>query len=793
LILGATLATAAPLTLTVGPWSSAAAAGPATADQTAPGGGTLTFDRRSLILDGKSWTPVMGEFHYTRCPRSEWRRELLRMKAGGVDIVSTYVFWIHHEEVEGKWDWAGDRDLGAFVAEAGAVGLKVVVRCGPWCHGEVRNGGFPDWLLSKDWNLRSTDPRFLGAVRGLYGQIAAHLKGLLWKEGGPVIAIQLDNEFTGPAEYLLALKAVARECGLDVPLYTRTGWTKVTTPMTFGEVVPLYGAYAEGFWSRELDPMPGSYWNAFRFTRLRYEAAILDEQLGKAGAQDEPDAAEYPYLTCEIGGGMMSSYHRRILLDPEDVLSTVIVKLGSGSTLPGYYMYQGGINPEGRLSTLNEAQDTRDTNYNDMPVRNYDFQAPLGAFGQERPHYNLLRRLHLFLRDYGEGLARMDTALPDVRPVGKSDTSTLRWAVRSDGTGAFVFVNNYERGVDMPARSGVQFELALPSGRVVFPAEPTTVGANRSFLWPVNLELVPGAVLEYATAEPVCKADDGDERTIFFAETPGTAAVFRLSGEAAERRPVSGHRVAFEVRGSGGRTARVVLLSDADSLALWKGRFAGRDRVFLTRASLEIEGGALRLDSPDREELSVGMFPGQPELAAGERDGVFSVQRASLPAEAPAGVRLESLRSAGPAREIPLGHASVPVASAPGDRDFQGAATWRVRFTGVDPNSQPILRIRYEGDVARLTLDGKLLVDDFYNGRDLELGLERYIPQILTGDLELQVLPLRRDAVEGPGRRIYMDRRAVPDFGGGSDVASVGPANLVPTYEWTLLAPHRLP
>src|SRR5882724_17503 len=190
-----------------------------------PAGRELTVDSRSLRLDGQPWVPVMGEFHYARYPAEEWREELLKMRAGGIDVVSTCVFWIHHEETEGVWDWSGSRDLRRFVETARDVGLKVVVRCGPWGHGEVRNGGLPDWAVQRaGWKLRSTDPLFLSATRKLYGQIADQLRGLLWKDGGPVIGIQLDNEFRGPADYLIALKGLAREAGLDVPLYMRTGW-----------------------------------------------------------------------------------------------------------------------------------------------------------------------------------------------------------------------------------------------------------------------------------------------------------------------------------------------------------------------------------------------------------------------------------------------------------------------------------------------------------------------------------------------------------------------------------------
>ena len=67
---------------------------------TAPGGHSITIDSRNLLRDGKPWLPLSGEFHYSRCPATEWRDELLKIKAGGVSIVSTYVFWIHHEEVE---------------------------------------------------------------------------------------------------------------------------------------------------------------------------------------------------------------------------------------------------------------------------------------------------------------------------------------------------------------------------------------------------------------------------------------------------------------------------------------------------------------------------------------------------------------------------------------------------------------------------------------------------------------------------------------------------------------------
>src|SRR5450432_3794473 len=155
-----------------------------------PRGIEINANNRYLTFDGKPWLPVMGEFHFSRYPRAQWEEEILKMKAGGIDIVSTYIFWIHHEEIEGEWDWAGNKDLRAFVQLCAKHGMLVYPRLGPWAHGEVRNGGFPDWLLQKcGKNVRKDTEPYLGEVRKFYTQIFEQLKGLLWRDGGPVIGI----------------------------------------------------------------------------------------------------------------------------------------------------------------------------------------------------------------------------------------------------------------------------------------------------------------------------------------------------------------------------------------------------------------------------------------------------------------------------------------------------------------------------------------------------------------------------------------------------------------------------
>ncbi len=89
-----------------------------------PQGETITADQRSFFLDGKPWIPIVGEFHYIRYPRAEWRDELLKVKAGGINTISTYVFWIHHEEAQGTFDWSDNRSLRDFIKLCQDVGLN---------------------------------------------------------------------------------------------------------------------------------------------------------------------------------------------------------------------------------------------------------------------------------------------------------------------------------------------------------------------------------------------------------------------------------------------------------------------------------------------------------------------------------------------------------------------------------------------------------------------------------------------------------------------------------------------
>ena len=453
----------------------------------------VKWDAHSLIVDGKRVVPAMGEVHYSRIPDDEWEAEVKKMKEGGVTIIATYVFWNHIEEQEGIFRWDGQRNLRRFIEICQQEGLPVVLRLGPFCHGEVRNGGIPDWVFTKGCKTRDENPVFLSFVERLYRQIFTQLQGLQWKDGGPVMAAQFDNEYRGHGSYLMALKRIAQKIGFDLPFYTRTGWPELATPVPFGEMLPLYGDYADGFWERSIEETAGNYYKAFNFKAFRSSTAIATEQLGEQKERLNKGDEQYPYFTCELGGGMMTAYHRRPYIYPEDAYSMAVVKLGSGSNLLGYYMYHGGTNPEG-LTYLNETQRTVATNYNDLPVKTYDFQAPLNEFGQKNPQYYLLRKLHLFMQDWGGVLAPMEAGFPCSQDIAKGDDSFLRWSYRAKDGSGFIFINNYERLQNVSAKKNVKLEacgVKLPQ---------LTIPAGTICIFPVNIEGI-----KYATAQLVAK------------------------------------------------------------------------------------------------------------------------------------------------------------------------------------------------------------------------------------------------------------------------------------------------
>ncbi len=759
-----------------------------------PDGHVLSANDRFLTRDGKPWFPVMGEFHYSRYPAADWEVEIQKMKAGGIQVISTYIFWIHHEEFEGQFDWTGQRDLRHFVELCNKNGLYVWIRIGPWNHGEARNGGIPDWMIQKS-PTRENNPIYLAAVSRFYSEIGKQVKGLLWKDGGPIIGVQIENEYSarGPgkgADHILKLRELARDAGLDAPFYSITGWDNAVIPPR--DVLPVFSGYADGFWWRSLEPRPPSP-NYF-FTSIRCEENIGDNLRSTRPDIDALDLA-YPFLTAEMGGGMELSYHRRPVLSPSDTAAIEVVKLGSGVVLYGYYMFHGGTNPEGKKSTLQESQATGYPN--DLPVKSYDFQAPIGEFGQMNPSYRVLKALNLFLGDFGATLAPMTSYFPEQMPESKRDTLTPRVAARIQHDHGFIFINNYERNYHLPEHKNFQVKLKLPSIVVDIPRVPVTVPSGTYTIWPVNLD-VGKTRLRFATAQPLCMLDDSN--TLIFFAWPGISPEFAFQekegisvesphGQIVHEHGVAyvdgiepGTQVAIRLHQKNGPDINIVVLSREEALNTWKAKVGEREQLILSAAQLYFDKDNLHVLSNDRSQQTVGLFPplepAVPVLAPDGEDGIFQ-RFTSRTQPIRVAAQAEKIRDAGvdPPPRMGKEMMGAEIALAPDDSDFETAATWTIHVPCIEPAAAKMfLRITYEGDVARFYADGKLLTDNFYNGTPWLIGLDG-IPCQQWDRLELKILPLRNRAP------IYLPDGARPAPSPTGQVVKLNEVQAVPEYE----------
>lgn len=484
----------------------------------------LQADSRRLTRGSESWLPVMGEFHFSRYPAAEWREELLKIRAGGVDLLATYLFWNQHEENRGTLRFDGALDIRHFVELCGELGLYVAVRLGPWSHGECRNGGFPDWLMQEKCSPRTDDPAYLALVEPYYARIAQELRGLSYDQGGPIVAVQVENELYDQPEHLRTLRAMAERVGITAPLWTATGWGAADIPADV--LLPLYGGYPEAFWEDAHEGWTREMRRHYFFTPIRDDHAIGADLRSSAPGGTGPDDRRYPYATCELGGGMAIAYHRRPLVPAIDVSSLALTKLGSGSAWQGYYLYHGCSQ---RLDHAQHNQESHDTGYpNDLPVVTYDFQAPLGEYGQVRPSYAALRMQHLLIRDSGAALAGMPLHLPDDGPAGLDDRASLRWSVRAQGDQGFLFVNNHQPHEPLPDHDGVRFQVHLGGRTVTLPAQEVNVPSGAHFVWPLGYEAGRGVRIEWASAQPLTRLELDTTPVSVFTATAGITPQFAL-------------------------------------------------------------------------------------------------------------------------------------------------------------------------------------------------------------------------------------------------------------------------
>ncbi|WP_397558407.1 beta-galactosidase [Microbacterium alkaliflavum] len=704
-------------------------------EDTRPG---LELSSHGLRRDGIPWIPVSGEIHYTRVPRERWADRVAQMRAGGISVVACYVPWLHHVPEQGRPRFDDRYDVAAFVDLVRTEGLDVVLRMGPWAHGEMRNGGYPDWVQRAPVAHRSNDPAYLALVREWWMQLAGALDGRC--EPNTVLGIQLENELYDAPEHIARLKDLARECGLSAPFWTATAWGGAQLPD--GEVFPLYGGYGDGFWVDPGEPWDATFRQHYFFSDIWDDPGIGADlrttsltTAGQAGA-----ASPFPPATCELGGGMATAYHRRPLPAPADVAAIAHCKIGNGSAWQGYYMYVGGTNPAPAM------QESHETGYpNDMPVLSYDFHAPIDESGRLAPSHAELRRQHAFLQAFGARLGDLPSHLPDL-PADVTDATTLRWAFRGDGDGGFLFISWHQPHVPLDTYEGAAFDIAFDAGTRSLPSRPVDIPPGTMARWPVGLT-VGGVPIEWLTATAVTVLA-GDVPTLVVTEDAGipvelaVPAGTSVDGVAPHDGLVGLRPDSAPVRlaTAAGDALDVVVIPAARAQELWIVTDASSTarRVLLSADELTwTTDGAVTLKSaspePIVEEYADGGFRSLPLV------------RTSAPAQS------EAL-DARPGREagaVPAEYGSFEGRpSAPDDATITKlAAEYELPLPHWAGDPDAVLEIGWAGDVGRFLVDDAPVADRFWDGSSWRVATADLGA---TESLRLQIVPL------SPASRVHL-------------------------------------
>lgn len=665
----------------------------------------FSFTKDYITKDGKPWFPVMGEIHYSRYPKQYWKESLLKMKAGGVTVISTYALWIHHEEIENQWDFEGNKDLRAFVETVKECGLYMVLRVGPWCHAECRNGGFPDWLLNKDFSARTNDEKYFAEVHKWYSKLFEQVKGLLYKDGGAIIGVQIENEFghcgglTGEAgeTHMGRLLDMAKEIGFDVPLYTATGWGGA---ITHG-MLPVMGGYVDAPWDQrtsEIEPS-GNY-------VITYERN--DHNIGSDYGLHEGitfDMTKYPYLTAELGGGLQPTFKRRPVPTASDIGAETLVKLASGCNLLGYYMYHGGTNPDGKLTTLQESTATK--YLNDLPELSYDFFAPIKEYGQTSKTYGELKLYSLFVKDFGEKLCKMSPKIPSENPLDPADKTHVRFSYRidSDNSG-FLFVNNYVRHQKQDETK--QKVFSIPEAQVSF--EGLDIKNQDYFFLPFNMKIAD-SVLETAYVSPLCRLNNNEEAFIFYKNASSSQA-----------------KNLYNFKNNKMPAAKIITLSREEAKNSFKVELNAKEFLIVFDGELISENGTLTFTSKNKIEFA--SYPALDSVPQG-------FEQATLENGLTLYKSKQQLSSNAKIEVTPRSQfeqdKTVPYMELTNEYKADGKIFFDVKISDMDFSknvSDYFANIYYNGSYARLydTKTKRLVADNLFCGKDIswEIGLKRF-------------------------------------------------------------------
>ncbi|HEX5195195.1 MAG TPA: beta-galactosidase [Solirubrobacteraceae bacterium] len=373
-----------------------------------PGSHSITYDKYSLMINGKRQFIWSGEFDYWRLPSpSEWLDVLQKMKTEGYNAVTIYFNWAYHSPKPGVYDFSGVRNVSELLNMAARVGLYVIARPGPYINGETSGGGLPGWLNNVAGKARTNAPDYMAAA----DQWLAHIDPIIARHQltngtGTVILYQIENELaaTGPGEYayMANLYDRARSDGITVPIFHndkgRHGiWVPASSHVP-GTVQGPNDLYA-------FDGYPGGTCSSDGSVGSPSSApdwGIWGSGGATGGASASPDT---PGFTAEFGGGWFDYWG-----------SVGTYDCTAQRQGPGYERVFYGTNIVNRLTIENFYMTFGGTNWGWLPApvvyTSYDYGAAINEARQLRPKATTMKELGLFLQSVAPTITHVDQGAP---------------------------------------------------------------------------------------------------------------------------------------------------------------------------------------------------------------------------------------------------------------------------------------------------------------------------------------------------------------------------------------------
>ena len=327
--------------------------------------GDFTVGNKTFLLNGQPFIVKAAEVHYPRIPRPYWEHRIQMCKALGMNAVCIYIFWNIHEQREGEFDFTGNNDVAEFCRLAQKNGLYVIVRPGPYVCAEWEMGGLPWWLLKKkDIRLRECDPYFMERVKILEKKVGEQLKPLTIQNGGPIIMIQVENEYGSYGEDKPYVSEI-RDCLRSI----------------YGKELSLFQCdWSSNFEKNGLDDLT--------WTMNFGTGANIDQQFRRLG-ELRPNA---PKMCSEFWSGWFDKWGARHETRPaKDMVEGMDEMLSKGISF-SLYMTHGGTS-FGHWAGANSPGFAPD-------VTSYDYDAPINEYGKDTPKFWELRKM---MEKYNDG------------------------------------------------------------------------------------------------------------------------------------------------------------------------------------------------------------------------------------------------------------------------------------------------------------------------------------------------------------------------------------------------------